>query len=65
MHLPAGLLAGLGQGLDEVVPVHVIQEDVLPRAAAAHDGIPGSRILNSKLARQLESIERLRRVRQR
>ncbi len=30
MHVPSGLLASLGNRLDEVLPVHVIQEDVLP-----------------------------------
>jgi hypothetical protein len=29
MHLPAGFLAGFGQGLEEIVPVNVIQEDIL------------------------------------
>jgi hypothetical protein len=29
MHLRTGLLTRLGQSLDEVVPVHVVQENVV------------------------------------
>ena len=38
-HRPVGLLARLGQGPNEVVPVHVVQEDVLTLVPAAHDVI--------------------------
>ena len=39
MHLPARLLAGLGQGLDEIMPIHIIQEDLIPAVATAHEMI--------------------------
>ena len=51
MHLPIRLLTGLGQGLDEVMPVHVVQEDVLALVATAHHVIHGAGILDSHFAR--------------
>jgi hypothetical protein len=39
MRLPAGPLAGLSQGLYEVVPIHVIEENVVALIATAHDVI--------------------------
>jgi len=57
MHLPAGLLTGLGQCLDEVVPVDVVQENVVALVPTAHDVIHRSGILNSKLARHGGSME--------
>jgi hypothetical protein len=51
MHLPVGLLACLSQGLDEVVPVHVVKEDVLTLVSTAHHVIHRSWILESELAR--------------
>jgi hypothetical protein len=38
-HLPAGFLARFGQNLDKVVPVHVVQENVVPLVATARDTI--------------------------
>ena len=35
MDLPIGLLTGLGQRLEEVVPVHIVEEDVVALVAAA------------------------------
>jgi hypothetical protein len=35
--LPAGFLAGFGQGLEEIVPVNVIQEDILTPVSTTHD----------------------------
>lgn len=48
MHLPAGFLAGLGQRLEKILPIHVIQENVLAPISAAHDVIhrPGYSIRN-------------------
>src|SRR5437667_5851868 len=51
MHLPVGLLARFGQSLDEVVPIHVVQKDVVPLVATTHDVIHRPWILDSKLAR--------------
>ncbi len=58
VHLPAGLLACLGQRLDEIVPVHVIQEDPLPPVAPAHDMVCGAGILKAELARHVGSLSR-------
>src|SRR4029079_124993 len=55
--LPAGLLARFGQGLNEVMPVHVVQEDVVPLVATAHDVIHRSWILDSKLARHSGALD--------
>ncbi len=41
VHLPIGFLTRLREGLDEVVPVHVVQKDVLALVATAHDVIDG------------------------
>jgi hypothetical protein len=49
-------LAGLGQGLDEIVPVHVIQKDVLTMVATAHDVINCARVLDTEFARHGGSI---------
>ena len=35
VHLPAGLLAGFGQGLSEVLPVNVVQENSLAPVTTA------------------------------
>ena len=51
MHLEAGLLAGLRQGLEKILPVHVIQKNVLTPVAAAHHMVNGARILNSQFSR--------------
>jgi hypothetical protein len=40
MRLPPGFLAGLGQSLEKVVAVHVIQENVVSPIASAHDACP-------------------------
>ena len=47
MHLPGGFLARFGQRLDEILPIHVIQEDVLPPVAPAHEMIHRSRVLEA------------------
>ena len=36
MDIEAALLAGLGQGLEDILPVNVVLEDVLPTVATAH-----------------------------
>jgi len=59
MNLPVGLLARFGQGLDKVVPIHVIQEDVLTLVSTAHDVINRAGVLHSDFARRGESIARI------
>ena len=51
MHLPAGLLAGLSQGFNEVLPVNVVQEYLLAPVALAHNVIHGPGVLNAQFAR--------------
>jgi hypothetical protein len=50
MHLPAGFLAGFGQGLEEIVPVNVIQEDILTPVSTTHDVVHRTRVFNAQLA---------------
>ena len=40
MHLPAGFLARFGQGFDEIVPVHIVQKDVVAPVTPAHHTCP-------------------------
>jgi hypothetical protein len=51
MHLPAGFLAGFGQGLEEIVPVNIIQEDILTPVSTTHDVVHRTRVFNAQLAR--------------
>jgi hypothetical protein len=44
MHLPAGFLPGFGQGLEEIVPVNVIQEDILTPVSTTHDVVHRTRV---------------------
>jgi hypothetical protein len=65
MYLPTSLLAGLGQGFEEVVPVNVIQKDVLTPVSATHDMVDGIWILNAQLARHFpRCAERIEHVNQ-
>ncbi|HOX58372.1 MAG TPA: hypothetical protein P5205_14800 [Candidatus Paceibacterota bacterium] len=50
MHLPAGILKRFGQGLDEILPVHVIGKNLPPAVAPGHDGVDGAGILKKELA---------------
>jgi hypothetical protein len=50
MHLKTSLLARLGQGLEKIVPIHIIQENLVPAVASAHDMVNGSGVLNSEFA---------------
>ena len=50
MHLPAGFLAGFGQGLEEIVPVNVIQEDILTPVSTTHDVVDRTWVFNAQLA---------------
>jgi hypothetical protein len=51
MRLPSGLLTRFGKGLEEIVPVNVMQEDVLTSVSATHDVVHGTWIFNAQLAR--------------
>jgi hypothetical protein len=51
MRQKAGLLAGLGQGLEKILPVHVVEENWFPAIPAAHDMVDRSGIFNAQLAR--------------
>lgn len=46
MDLPAGLSAGLGQRLEEILPVHFVHKNVLSAIAPAHDMVDGSGLLD-------------------
>lgn len=47
MNLPSGFQARFRQCLDEIVPVHIVEEYVLASIAAAHDVVGGGGILDS------------------
>jgi hypothetical protein len=48
--LPIGLLARPGQSLEEILPDHIVQINVLALIPAAHQMVDGSRKINSQLA---------------
>jgi hypothetical protein len=47
LHLPLGFLAGFGQRLKEILPVHLIEKNILLPVTPAQDMIYGPRILDS------------------
>jgi len=49
MDLPAGLLASLGEGLEEIVPIHVVEIDLLAAIPTAHDMVDRAGILDAHL----------------
>jgi hypothetical protein len=51
MHQPVGPQTSFGEGLDEVMPIHVVEEDVIAPVATAHDMVHGDGILDSHFAR--------------
>jgi hypothetical protein len=51
MHFKPGLLARLGESLEEILPVYVIKKNVLPAVAPAQDVIDGPGVLRSNHAR--------------
>jgi len=57
LHLRVGLLAGFRQRLDEVLPVHVVQGNLLSAIPPAHKVILGPRILDAELARRSEMLK--------
>ena len=50
MHLPISLLTRLSQRFEEVLPIHVVEVNVIPAVSPAHDMVDGARILDSQLA---------------
>ena len=56
MDLPVGFLASLSQGLDEILPVHIVEEDSLAPVAAAHKMIHRTRVLEAQGARHAGGI---------
>ena len=59
MDSPTGLLTGFGQRLEEIVTIHLVQEDVFPAVAPAHHMVDGPGILNSDFARHAAILARL------
>ena len=51
MNLPSGFLTRLGQGLEKVLPIHVVQKDVFAAVATVHHMINGTGIFDSDFAR--------------
>src|SRR6266404_4106618 len=51
MDLEPGFLASFCQRLEEILPVHIVQIDVLLAVPAAHDVVNSPRILDSELSR--------------
>jgi hypothetical protein len=51
VNLPAGLFAGLSQGLQKAVAVEVIFEEGFAPVAAIHNVVDSARVLNSQFAR--------------
>jgi hypothetical protein len=58
MHLPAGLLAPLGQRLQKILSGHIVEENVFPSIPAAHHVADGTRILNPHLLWHDNTIQR-------
>ena len=50
LDLPAGFLASLGQRVQKIMPVDIVQVDGLPAVAPAHEVIHGARILQTRFA---------------
>jgi hypothetical protein len=51
MHLPISLLASLRQRFEKILPIHVVQKNILLPVSAAHHVIHGSRIFNAQFSR--------------
>ena len=50
MHLPSGLLTSLGQGLEEIVPIHIAQENIFAAVSTAHYMVDGPSIFDARRA---------------
>jgi hypothetical protein len=49
MDLPASFLASLGQRLEKILPIYIVQVDVLTTVPTDHDAVHCSGILNAHL----------------
>ena len=57
--LAPGLFAILGQRLKEIVTVHIVEVDVFPAVAPAHQMVDGTGILDSRFSRHTVILARL------
>ncbi len=55
MNLEIRLLASLGQGLEEILAIHLIVEDVFPPISTTHDVVDGTGIFDAQLARHVRN----------
>jgi hypothetical protein len=62
VQLPSSFMTGLRKRLDEVLPVHIIEEYILATIAPAHEVVNRSGILNSRLAGHPGILRRKRRL---
>ena len=60
MHLEIRFLTGFSQGLEEVLAVHIIGEDVLPAITTTHDVLDGTGVFDAELTRHRSKIPRRR-----
>jgi hypothetical protein len=51
VNLKTSLLARFCQSLEEILPIHIIEEDLVPSVTTAHYVVNGTGILNSEFAR--------------
>jgi hypothetical protein len=51
MHLPIGSVGGLGQGLEEFLPVHIVVVNALSPVSAARHVMKRPRIIQGQLTR--------------
>jgi hypothetical protein len=59
MHLPVRLLTSLRKSLEEILPVHVVQVDVLAPIAPAHYVADGAGIFDAQLSRHGATSNRI------
>jgi len=56
VNLKPRCLAGLSQCLDEVLPIDIVQEDVLTPITPAQDVVDGTQLLDSHFARHAPEL---------
>jgi hypothetical protein len=59
VNLKTGLLTGFGQGLEEILPVHVIEENGFLAIAPAQDVVNGPGILDAHQSGHGPSLSKL------
>ena len=65
MHLPAGFLAGLGQGFEKIPPIDIVQENLLAPVATARQVAYGTRIFDAQFSQHEMSLTPRKQFRQR